>query len=239
MRGRRNVLMVSGLTMISSAITNRSPIDISQLTPVARLIGEVHVLVVPNDSPIRTMGDFATAFRDAPRAMTVAGGSAGGTDHMLLGLIGGALGIPAGQLSYVAFSGGGPAVTAILGNQVRAGISNWSEFQPHIESGRMRAVALSGTARLPGVEVPTMREGGVDAVLYNWRGVWTPPGIPDDHRAQLGALVDDMARSEAWKREAATRGWQELYLPRAEFTDFLRTETASVEGVLKQLGLAG
>lgn len=157
---------------------------------------------------------------------------------MLLGMIGSALGVPANQLSYVAFAGGGPAVTAIIGNQVKAGISNWSEFQPHVESGRMRAIALSGTERLPGVEVPTMREAGVDVVLYNWRGVWAPPGVPDDHRSQLAGLIDDMVKSESWKREADGRGWQMLYLPQVDFVPFLRTETASVANVLKQLGLA-
>ncbi|MFC7738779.1 Bug family tripartite tricarboxylate transporter substrate binding protein [Roseomonas sp. GCM10028921] len=239
MRGRRNLLMVSGLTMISSTITNKSPIAVSQLTPIARLIGEVHVLVVPAESPIRDLAGFIAAFRADPKGTAVAGGSAGGTDHMLLGILGNALGIPPGQLSYVAFSGGGPAVTAIIGGQVKAGISNWSEFEPHVASGRMRALALSGMERLPNVDVPTMREGGLDAVLYNWRGVWAPPGIPESHRDELATLVEEMARSEEWKRECGNRGWQQLYMPPGEFGAFLRTETASVEGVLKQLGLAG
>ena len=198
--------MVSGLTMISSAITNKSPIAVSQLTPIARLIGEVHVLVVPADSPIRNLSDFVAAFRADPKGTSVAGGSAGGTDHMLLGMMGGALGIPPSQLSYVAFSGGGPAVTAIIGGQVKAGISNWSEFEPHVASGRMRAIALSGTERLPEVEVPTMREGGLDAVLYNWRGIWAPPGIPESHREELATLAEEMARSEECKRECKTDG---------------------------------
>jgi putative tricarboxylic transport membrane protein len=239
MRGRRNLLMVSGLTLISSAITNKSPIAVSQLTPIARLIGELHVLVVPAESPIRSLSDFTAAFRADPKAMSVAGGSAGGTDHMLLGMMGSALGISASQLSYVAFSGGGPAVTAIIGGQVKAGISNWSEFEPHVTSGRMRAIALSGTERLPDVEVPTMREGGLDAVLYNWRGLWAPLGIPEEHREQLATLADEMACSEEWKRECKLRGWQDLYMPPAEFASFLKTETNSIEGVLRQLGLVG
>ena len=92
---------------------------------------------------------------------------------------------------------------------------------------------------MPGVEVPTLREGGIDAVLYNWRGVWAPPGIPDGHRAELEALIDGMARSPAWEREAEQRGWLRLYLPRTDFAAFLEAEARSVEGVLKRLGLAG
>ncbi len=127
---------------------------------------------------------------------------------MLLGMMGSALGISASQLSYVAFSGGGPAVVVIIGGQ-------------------------------PDVELPTMREGGLDAVLYNWRGLWAPPGIPEEHREQLATLADEIARSEEWKRECKLRGWQDLYMPPAEFASFLKTETTSVEDVLRPLGLVG
>jgi putative tricarboxylic transport membrane protein len=239
LRGRCNTLMVSGLTLLTSSIVNRSPVNVAQAVPIARLIGETHVLVVPADSPIRTAADFAAAFRADPRGMTVAGGSAGGTDHILLGMIAEALGIEPAAVSYVAFAGGGPAVTAIIGSQVRAGISNWSEFAQHIESGRMRAIGLSAESRLPGVDVPTLREGGIDAVLYNWRGVWAPPAIPEAHRDELAALMEAMATSSAWQREAAQRGWQRLYQPRAAFAAFLEAEARAVEAVLKRLGLAG
>lgn len=238
LRGRRNTLMVSGLTLVTSSIVNRSPVSVAQAVPIARLIGETHVLVVPADSPIRTVADFAAAFRADPRAMTVAGGSAGGTDHILLGMIGETLGVAPANLSYVAFSGGGPAVSAIVGSQVKAGISNWSEFAQHVESGRMRAIGLSSEARLPGVEVPTLREGGIDAVLYNWRGVWAPPGIPDSHRAELAALIDAMAKSSAWQHEAEQRGWQHLHQSQTEFAAFLEAEARALEAVLKRLGLA-
>lgn len=238
MRGRRNTLMVSGLTLLTSSIVNKAPVSVSQTVPIARLTGETHVLVVPADSPIRNAADFIAAFRADPRAMAVAGGSAGGTDHILLGMIGEALGVEASRLSYVAFSGGGPAVTAILGSQVKAGISNWSEFAQHVEAGRMRAVGISSEARMPGVNVPTLREGGIDAVLYNWRGVWAPPGIPDAHRAELEALIQAMASSTAWANEAEARAWSLLYLPRVAFGEFLEAETRAVEAVLRRLGLA-
>ena len=239
LRGRRNTLMVSGLTLVTSSIVNKSPVTVSQALPIARLTGETHVLVVPADSPIRNIADFIAAFRADPRAMSVAGGSAGGTDHILLGMIGAALGVEATRLSYVAFNSGGPAVTAIIGSQVKAGISNWSEFSQHVESGRMRAIGLSSEERIPGVAVPTLRDSGIDAVLYNWRGIWAPPGIPDAHRAELEAMVQAMAASEAWQREAQARGWTPLYQPRAAFAEFLETEGRSMEAILKRLGLAG
>jgi putative tricarboxylic transport membrane protein len=141
-------------------------------------------------------------------------------------------------LSYVAFNSGGPAATAILGGQVRAGISGFAEWQGHIEAGRLRVLGISSTERVPGVNVPTFREGGVDCVFYNWSGLFAPPGIPDDHVGQLAALVERMVQSAAWQAECERRGWQQLYQPRQQFAAWLNQETASVEAVLKDLGLA-
>ena len=163
--------------------------------------------------------------------------SEGSADHILLAMVARELGVDAFNLAYLPFSGGGPAAEAVLDGRARAGISNWSEFAPHIEAGRMRPLALSGDARLVGVDVPTLREGGLDVVLHNWNGVFAPPGIEERHRARLDALVEAMARSPAWEREAAQRRWRLLYLPRREFEPFLRTEMRSVEATLARLGL--
>jgi putative tricarboxylic transport membrane protein len=239
LRGRGDTLMVSGLTQLSSAIVNKSPVTLAQTVPIARLSGETHVLVVPADSPIKTTADFVAAFRDNPKAMSVAGGSAGGTDHILLAMMAGKLGISPSSISYVAFNSGGPAVTAIIGNQVRAGISNWSEFAPHVATGRMRALGLSSDERLPSVELPTLKEGGVDAVLYNWRSVFAPPRVSAQEIEKLEKLVEAMVRTKTWETEAAQRGWLPLYMPREEFTTFLRTEGEAIEASLKQIGLAG
>jgi putative tricarboxylic transport membrane protein len=240
LRGRRNTLMVAGLSLVSAAIVNKSPVTAARDTiPLARLQGEAHVLVVPEASPIRTLADFVQAFRADPRAMSVAGGSAGGTDHMTLGFIAKAAGVPVTQLSYVAFNSGGPAASAIVGNQVRAGIANYAEWQGHIESGRMRALALSADERVAGVPVPTFREGGLDVVFYNWRGVFAPPGIPDGHVNELAALIQTMVDGAPWKREAESRGWQLIYQPRRDFVAFLEAEARNVEGLLKDLGLTG
>jgi putative tricarboxylic transport membrane protein len=237
MRGRPNVLMVGGLTLLSSPIVNESALTVLDTTPIARLEAEPLVLTVAADSPLQTIADFARALRADASGLRVAGGSEGSADHILLAMIGQALGVDVYALSYLPFSGGGPAGQAVLEGRARAGIGNWSEFAPYIESGRMQALALSGEARHLGVEVPTLREGGIDAVLYNWNGVFAPPGIDEEARARLEALVDAMVRSPAWQSETTQRRWQVRYLPRREFEPFLRTEMESVEQILARLGL--
>jgi putative tricarboxylic transport membrane protein len=236
MRTRPDILMVGGLTQVSSAIVNQSALTVLDAVPIARLAGEPLVLAVAADSPLSTVADFARSLRADPLGLRVAGGSEGSADHMLLAMIGQALGIDVFALTYMPFRGGGPAGGAVLAGRAQAGISNWSEFASHIEAGRMRALALSGEARHVGVDVPTLREGGIDAVLYNWHAVFAPPGLGEAQRAQLEAMVEAMARSPAWEREAARRRWRLLYLPRREFEAFLWTETRSVENTLARLG---
>jgi len=175
-RGRQNALMVGGMVMVGAIIANKAPVKLTSTQPVARLTGEFEVLVVPPDSPFKTAGDFVAALKADPAKVPVAGGSAGGTDHIMLGMIGKAVGVSANRLSYVAFAGGGPAQAALLGGHVAAGISGWGEFSEQVKAGKLRALAISADARQPGINIPTLKEQGIDVELFNWRGVFPPPG---------------------------------------------------------------
>ncbi len=169
-KGQPNALMVAGLVMVGSLTANKSPFRITQATPIARLTGEYMALVVPASSPIKTVQEFAAALKDNPEKMPVAGGSAGGSDHILFGMIASALGIPPAKISYVAFSGGGPALAALLGAQVAGGISGYGEFSEQIKAGKLRLLAVSAPKRIEGVDAPTLIESGINVELANWRG---------------------------------------------------------------------
>ncbi len=237
-RGRGDALMVAGSVMVGATITNRSPVGVRDVTPIARMTQEVGVVVVPGNSELRDIAALLAAFRANPGAVSVGGGSAGGTDHIILGQILRALGRTAREAAYVAFAGGGPAQAAILGGQVRAGISGVSEFAEQIRAGRMRALATTGEARsLDGV--PTLRDAGVDVIGANWRGVFAPPGINATQRAALTALMTELAAAPAWKELLATRGWDDAYLSGEAFDRFLAADLAATEIVLRELGLAG
>ena len=132
----------------------------------------------------------------------MAGGSAGGTDHLILGLMIKALGRNPREGAYVAFAGGGPANAAILGGQVSAGISGYSEFEEQIKAGRMIPLATSGSRRIPGVNVPTMTELGLNVTMANWRGVFAAPGINAAQRDALINLVTAIVRSPGWQKSS-------------------------------------
>ena len=237
-KGRPNALMVAGMVMVGALIANKSPIKLTQTVPIARLTGEAEVLVVPANSPLKTAKDFAAAMKADPKKMSVAGGSAGGTDHILLGMIGKSLGVPAAQLTYVGYPGGGPALAAILGGHVAAGISGYGEFGEQIKAGKVRALAISSDKRQEGIDVPTLKEQGIDVELFNWRGVFAPPNVAGPQRQAMIDLMEKMANSASWKEEVKKREWTPILLTGDAYAKFLEEETVRITAILKDLGLA-
>jgi len=237
-KGQGNSLMVGGSVMVGAALTNKSPVTMRNVTPIARLTEESSVIVVPSAGKIKTWPELVAAIKANPKAVSVAGGSAGGTDHIVLGLIIKALGRNPREAAYVAFAGGGPANAAILGNQVAAGISGYSEFEEQIKAGRMVPLAVSGNARIPGVNVPTLRELGLNVAASNWRGVFGAPGISNAQRDKLVDLMTKVSQSAAWQQELVTRKWTSVFLAELPFQREIDNNINETEAILKDLGLA-
>jgi putative tricarboxylic transport membrane protein len=235
--GNGNALLVNGLVMVGAILTNKSAVTLEQVTPIARLTGEYEVIVVPADSDIQTLADLVAKVKADPGAVAWGGGSAGGTDHILAGLIGKAVGADPAKLNYVPFSGGGEALAAILGGHVTAGVSGYSEWAGQIQSGELRALAISSGERVSGIDIPTLKEQGVDVELANWRAVMAPPGLDDAQKAELIATMDATVQSEGWKKVLADRSWLDLYLSGDAFTKFIADENARITETLTQIGL--
>jgi putative tricarboxylic transport membrane protein len=239
-RGDGGVLLVNGLVMLGAILWNQSPVSITQVTPIARLTGEYEIVAVPATSSHRDMQSLVRALRANPAAVSWGGGSAGGTDHILAGLIVAAADIDPRRTNYIAFSGGGEAVTALIGGQVTAGISGYSEFAQHIESGRLRAIGISAPRRLANLDVPSLIEQGLDVELENWRAVVAPPGLDDAQKQALADVVGRMAQSESWRATLTRLGWTDSYLAGPAFEQFLDTERVRVGRIVARLrGSAG
>ncbi len=236
-KGKPNVLMVNGLVMIGAILTNQSPVNLGMATPVARLTGEYEVIVVPAASEIKTLGDLVNKLKADTGAVAFGGGSAGGTDHILAGLVAKAAGGDLTKLNYVAFSGGGEALAAIMGGHVVAGISGYSEWQGQIASGELRALAISAPERQAGIDIPTMKEQGVDVELANWRAVVAAPGLDEAQTKAIREAVDAAVKSDGWKKVLDEKKWTDLYLPGDDFAKLLEAENARVADILKTIGL--
>jgi len=226
-KGQGNSLMVGGSVMVGAGITNKSPVTMRNVVPVARLTEESSVIVVPAGGKIKTWNELVAALKANPKAVSVAGGSAGGTDHIVLGLMIKELGRNPREAAYVAFAGGGPA-----------GISGYSEFEDQIKAGRMIPLAVSGNIRIPGVNVPTMRELGLNVAVANWRGVFAAPGVTTAQRDKLFELMSKLNQSAAWQQELVTRKWTGVFLAELPFEREINKDITETEAVLKDLGLA-
>jgi putative tricarboxylic transport membrane protein len=250
-KGDPYTLMVMGLVMIGAIQTNQAQVSLDDVTPIAELTGEFEVVVVPKDSKYQTLQDLMADFKADPGAISWGGGSAGGTDHILVGLIAKDQGIDPTQINYIPYSGGGEALAAILGGQVSAGVSGLSEWQDQIISGDLRVLAISGKSEssatptasaTPAVDpalaaIPTLKDQGVNVELANWRGIVAPPGVSAEDQACIVEMITKMHDSEAWQASLAKYGWQDLFVTGDDFSQFLQSERQRVEGILKDLGL--
>ncbi len=237
-KGQPNAVMIGGMVMVGAIIANKAPLKMSELVPICRLTGEFEAIVVHPDSPFKTMKDLVAAFKADPGKISWAGGSAGGTDHILAGMIAKAVGVDPKKVSYVAYAGGGPATAALLGNQVSCGVSGYGEFAEQVKAGKLRALAISSDKRQDGINVPTLKEEGVDVELFNWRGVFGAPGITKPQQDALIGLFDKLVISDAWKNELAKRDWTGIYQRGEAFGKYVETETARITAILQDLGLA-
>src|SRR6185503_12184171 len=169
---------------------------LSQTTPLARLISEYEVIVVPASGP-KTLKELMEKFKANPGSVSWGGGSAGGTDHILAGLMAKAVGVDPSKVNYVPFKGGGESVAAIIGGHVTAGVSGLSEYAQHIKSGKMRALAVSSPKAMEGI--PSLKEQGVNVELANWRGVFAAPGITKAQRDELITALEKATKSKEWQ----------------------------------------
>jgi len=234
-KGDPNAVMVGGMVMVGGIILNKSAVNLSQVTPVARLTSEWEVIVVPAQSPHKTLADLMKAFKDNPGKVSWGGGSAGGTDHILIGMMARAVGIDPAKINYIAFKGGGEAVAGILGGHVTAGVSGVGEFAEQVKAGKMRALAVSAPAKFEGI--PSLKEQGIDVELGNWRGIFGAPGITPQQRDGLVKLVTAATETPAWKSTVEKLGWMPVFLGGDEYKKFLDEDTRRVATIIGSLGI--
>lgn len=234
-KGDPNAIMIGGMVMVGGIIQNKSAVDLTMVTPLARLTEEYLVIVVPASSPHKSIKDLVAAFKANPGSVSWGGGSAGGTDHILAGFIAKASGIDAAKVNYVPFKGGGEAVAAIIGGHVTAGISGVSEFAQHIQSGKMRALAVSSPKAQAGI--PTLKDQGIDVVLGNWRGVFGAPGITTAQRNELIKAIEAGVKSKSWEDALKKNEWMNTWQSGDEYKNYVDTEIKRIGEILAGLGL--
>ena len=198
-----NALLVMGAVMLGGIITGKPPVNLSQVTPIARLTSEYNVFVLPASSPLNTMADVVAQLKKDPGSV----------------------------------KGGGEAIAAILGGNVTIGGSGYSEFAEYIASGKMKAIGVTSDKRLPGINVPTLKEQGVNVEIGNWRGVYGAPGITAEQRKALVAKVEKAVKSAAWAESLKKNAWTPAWMSGDAFGNFVDSEFASLRATMVKAGM--
>jgi len=235
-KGQDNAVMIMGVIMVGGIIANKSPVNLDMTTPLARLTFEWNALAVPADSPIKTTKEFIEALKKDPGALPVGGGSAGGVDHVTLALIAKSAGVPVEKLNYVAFSGGAEMLTALGGGKLKGAISGVSEMAQQAKAGKVRIIAVSSEKGSDGA--PSLKEGGIDVVLGNWRGIMGAPEMSAAGKKVWLERLDKMCASKEWTEGLAKQGLENACLTGDKFAAFLKAEQTRWAATLKDVGIA-
>ena len=236
-KGDPNALMVMGAVMLGGLITGKPPVSLSSATPIARLSSEYNVFVLPANSPFKTMKDVVDQLKKDPGSVKWGGGSRGSTEHVAAAMIAQKVGADPSKINYVAFRGGGEATAAILGGNVTIGGSGYSEFAEYIKAGKMKAIAVTSGKRLDGVDVPTLKEQGIDVEIGNWRGVYGAPGISAEQRKALTDMVLAALKSPSWAEAVKKNDWTPAVLSGDAFAKFVDDDFASLRATMVKSGM--
>jgi putative tricarboxylic transport membrane protein len=236
-KGDPNALIMMGAVMLGGLISSKAPVSITQCTPIAKLTSEFNVFVVPADSPFRTMKDIVEAMKKDIGSVKFGGGSRGSTEHIAACMMARAAGMDPKKVNYVPFRGGGEAVAAIISGNVSVGGSGYSEFSEQIAAGKMRALGITSDKRIKGINVPTLKEQGINVILGNWRGLYAAPGISPEQQASLIAIVTSASKTATWQNAVAKNGWTPAFLSGKEFADFVDYEFTSLRAIMYLSGM--
>ena len=235
-RGDGHTVLSMGLSLVGAILTNDSPVKLDQVVPLARLTTEYEALAVGKESKYQTFQQLLEDLKKDPKSITWGSGPAGGVDHIAIAVVAQAAGIDPKALNLVHFSAG-ELTPQVIGNQVTVGMAGLSEWKGQAESGQVRVLVVTGPQRVPGVDVPTAKEAGLDINFSNWRGIVGPPGMPDNQKEAWGTMLTRAHDSKSWQDILKQQDWTDAFLAGDQYASFLKQEDERVGKVLRDVGL--
>jgi len=236
-----HAILVTPFTIITNKITGANPINYQDITPLAMLADEHIAFVVNMNSPMKTGKDLLERLKRDPASVSMALASAlGNANHIAVSLAGKTVGADPKKFRIAVFNSSGESITAVLGGHVELAITTTGLVGPHVQAGRVRALAVASEKRLAGqlAQVPTWREQGADVVFSSWRALIGPKGMTAEQIAYWEGLMAKVAAQEEWQRDLDQNALTPAYM-NAEATRKLMTQQAeTLRTILADLGLA-
>jgi putative tricarboxylic transport membrane protein len=242
-RGEDNELIVAASAATATRLAQGAypGNTMDQVRWLAAIGADYGVIAVAADSPVNTLPELLDQIKADPASVSVAGGSAvGGWDHLKVLIAANAYGIDdVRSVKYIAFDGGGEAVTQLLAGSVQAFTGDISEAKGFVDSGDIKVIAVLAPERLPGefADFPTAKEQGIDAIGANWRGFYAPGGMTDEAYGDWVGKIGDLYASDEWKQVMAANGLAPLDLQGAAFQDFVAESVGQIQTISKEIGI--
>ncbi len=236
-KGKPEAALVVGIALTGGMYSNKSPLNLLSSTPIAKVLREYDAIVVPAASKYRTLTQLMDDLKAKPNGVAIAGGSKGGIDHQVIGLLAQKAGIDPTKLNYVVFSGGPEVITSVLSNSTQVGISGSSEFAAFVASGKLRVLGVSSAKSLTGFKGKTFVSQGYDLVYGNWRGIMAPADISAADRLNFIKVIDIMHISPSWKAQLVKNNWDNEFAAGNAFKAFLEKHIPEINAVMKGLGI--
>ena len=194
--------------------------------PLARLSADPVLLIVNEQQPWKTLEEFIADAKKRPEQIIYSSGGLYGASHL-----------PVAKMRHLPTTGGGPAITAVLGNNAQASTQTGQATLQHIKSGKLRALASFGERRSKSMpDVPTLKERGIDIVYYLWVGLFAPKGTPDAVLKTLSAAMDQAGASALFSAAIGNLGLEPTYLKSAEFAKFWDADAKRSDDAVQQIG---
>ena len=213
----------------------------NQVRWLASVGADYGIIAVAAKSPINTLPELMDKIKADPSSVSIAGGSAvGGWDHLKVLIAANAAGIEdVRKIKYVAFNGGGEAVTQLLAGSVQAFTGDASEAKGFVDSGDIKVIAVLAPERLEGgfAKFPTAREQGIDALGANWRGFYAPGGMSDEAYRYWVDAIGQVYKSKEWKAIMAQNGLAPLDLKGEAFQAYVAQSVTKLADISRKIGL--
>ncbi|KKX98121.1 tricarboxylic transport membrane protein [Microbacterium sp. Ag1] len=235
LNGQPNNLLVGGTGLLAATIQFDSAATLDDVTPLAVIVEEYDVIVVPADSPYRTLEDLVAAWKQDPKSVPWTGG--GSFDQLVVTDLALAAGIDPVDTTYISSDGGGEAIQALLNGTARAAAGGYPDNIDQIEAGRLRALALVAEEPIDGIDIPTAAEQGYDITLSNWRMLTAPSGLDTDDIDALTELVLDSVATPEWQDAIDRYRWTERIITGDDLRVFLDDEETRIRALYEEMGL--
>ncbi len=239
--GDAHYLMVATSTISSNHIVGSSKLNYTDFTPIASLVNDYVVFAVKADSPLKSGRDLMAQLKAKPASLSMGFASAfGNTRHVAAGLLLKTLGGNPRDLKTVVFKGSAEAIAGLLGGHLDLVIIGAGNAVAHVQSGRMRVLAVTSPQRLAGALsfVPTWRETGADVVSGSWRGVIGPKELSAAQLAYWENAMRLLSQNAGWKADIERNYWSEDFAVGAQLRKNLDKDYADAKKILLDIGLA-